>query len=49
MIQRITGNNLKKLESLFADWEETMIWSTLQNCMGQAWADSAKSRSQPKF
>ncbi|MBE6721479.1 MAG: GNAT family N-acetyltransferase [Ruminococcaceae bacterium] len=43
MIQRITGNNLKKLEPLFADWEETMIWSTLQNCMGQAWADSAKS------
>lgn len=24
---------------LFAGWEDTMIWSCLQDCMGDAWAD----------
>lgn len=28
-----------RLEPLFAGWDETPIWSCLQGCMGEAWAD----------
>ncbi len=27
---------------LFAGWEESLIWSCLQGCMGNAWADSQR-------
>lgn len=37
----IKQNEMKKIAPLFQDWEETMIWSCLQGCMGQAWADDA--------
>lgn len=29
----------KVLDSLFRGWEETMVWSCLQDCMGSAYAD----------
>lgn len=29
----------EKLAPLVKGWEETLIWSVLQGCMGQAWAD----------
>jgi len=29
----------KSISKLFAGWEETMIWSCLQDCMGAAYAD----------
>lgn len=43
MLNAITGNALQKLEPLFAGWEETLIWSCLQGCMGQAWADNKEA------
>ena len=29
-----------RIADLFAGWEETLIWSCLQDCMGRAFADS---------
>lgn len=37
----VTGRDLEQLAPLVAGWEETMIWSVLQGCMGRAWADRA--------
>ena len=37
MIKRLTGNSLEAVASLFAGWEEAMVWSCLQGCMGSAW------------
>lgn len=31
-----------KLEKLFAGWEETLIWSYLQGCMGCGWVDEVE-------
>lgn len=39
-ICQIQGDGLKKLEGFFVGWDETMILSCLQGCMGTAWADS---------
>lgn len=41
----VTANQLQKLAYLFEGWEETLIWSVLQGCMGKAWADHIE---QPK-
>ena len=30
--------NAEQVESLFAGWEETMIWSCLQGVMGEIYA-----------
>lgn len=38
MVQ-IPKDQLNHLEPLFAGWEETLVWSVLQGCMGKAWAD----------
>lgn len=38
MVQ-IPKEQLTRLEPLFAGWEETLVWSVLQGCMGKAWAD----------
>lgn len=38
MVQLKT-DEMKYIEPLFRNWEETMIWSCLQGVMGQAWAD----------
>ncbi|MBQ9766824.1 MAG: GNAT family N-acetyltransferase [Lachnospiraceae bacterium] len=35
-------NDLAKVKDLFADWEETMIWSCLQGVMGEIYADDAE-------
>lgn len=32
----------KKIERLFEGWQETMIWSCLQDCMGRAYADDSE-------
>lgn len=39
----VRGKDLKKLSPLFQGWDETLIWSVLQGCLGKAWADSEKS------
>lgn len=40
-ILHIVGGNLKNLEPLFENWNETLIWSCLKGVMGTAWADSS--------
>ncbi len=40
----MTGRDLDRLAPLVEGWEETLIWSVLQGCMGRAWADR---RDQP--
>ena len=39
MVQ-VPKEKLACLEPLFAGWEETLVWSVVQGCMGKAWADS---------
>lgn len=39
-ICHISGEDLKKIEPLFENWNETLIWSCLQGYMGTAWADN---------
>lgn len=39
-VYRMEGENLKKLNSLFEGWNETLLWSCLQGFMGTAWADN---------
>ena len=31
---------MEKIAPLFAGWEESLIWSCLEGCMGEAWADN---------
>lgn len=38
-IYQLTPQTVHVAESLFAGWQESLIWSCLQGCMGQAWAD----------
>lgn len=38
MIFEVKSN--KRIEALFVGWQETMIWSCLQNVMGHLYADS---------
>lgn len=40
MIIKITDT--KKVESLFGEWKETLIWSCLQKVMGEVYADSVE-------
>lgn len=42
-ICRVSQDDLKNLEPLFTAWEETLIWSCLQGCMGSAWTDSSQN------
>ncbi len=42
MVCYIEKENQNKIAPLFKDWNETLIWSCLQGCMGNAWADSAE-------
>lgn len=42
MIQ-IKKENMKSIDPLFCGWNETLIWSCLQGCMGRAWADKENS------
>lgn len=39
-VYHMEGENLEKLNVLFDNWNETLIWSCLQGYMGSAWADS---------
>lgn len=41
-MHEITHKNRALLAPLFAGWEETLIWSCLQGCMGRAWANHAE-------
>lgn len=40
MVSHIEKENRYKIASLFKDWNETLIWSCLQGCMGDAFAGS---------
>ena len=39
-IYKIDKENMEKIAPLFAGWEESLIWSCLEGCMGEAWADN---------
>lgn len=36
----VTVKDMEKIRHLFGDWQETLIWSTLDGSMGRAWTDS---------
>lgn len=38
-IYNIDKENMAAIAPLFAGWQESLIWSCLQGCMGEAWAD----------
>ncbi|MCI9137430.1 MAG: GNAT family N-acetyltransferase [Lachnospiraceae bacterium] len=44
-IDKLNPKEMSAIAPLFAGWEESLIWSCLQGCMGEAWADD---RSNPK-
>ncbi len=39
-IYKLPYSEMDRIAPLFAGWEESLIWSCLQGCMGEAWADS---------
>lgn len=39
----VKGAALERLRPLFAGWDETLVYSVLEGCMGRAWADSLES------
>ena len=39
-IYKLPSSGMDRIAPLFAGWEESLIWSCLQGCMGEAWADS---------
>lgn len=40
MKQVVEIKDKRRIEKLFEGWEETLIWSCLQDCMGKAYTDS---------
>lgn len=42
-ICKVKKENMDKIVPLFAGWEESLIWSCLQGCMGDAWADDIEN------
>ena len=40
MIYKIETEQMNNIAPLFGNWQESLIWSCLQGCMGEAWADS---------
>ena len=38
-IYNVDKENMAAIAPLFAGWQESLIWSCLQGCMGEAWAD----------
>lgn len=40
-IYKLGTSEMEMIAPLFAGWEESLIWSCLQGCMGEAWADRA--------
>lgn len=38
-IYKLAPSAMDKIAHLFEGWEESLIWSCLQGCMGAAWAD----------
>ena len=38
-IYQLQPSDIPAIAPLFAGWEESLIWSCLQGCMGEAWAD----------
>lgn len=39
-IYKLPYSEMDRIAPLFAGWEESLIWSCLQGCMGEAWANS---------
>ena len=43
MVSHIEKTNRNKIVPLFKDWKETLIWSCLEGCMGDAFADNVEN------
>ena len=41
------AGDIHKIETIFANWEETLIWSCLQNVMGKVFVTNNEIQSQP--
>lgn len=41
-IYKIKKENMAAIAPLFEGWQESLIWSCLQGCMGEAWADNTE-------
>lgn len=41
----ITGEHLRRVAHFFEGWDETLIWSTLQECMGSVFVDNIEQPS----
>lgn len=41
-IYKLKPSAVSGIAPLFAGWEESLIWSCLQGCMGDAWADNVR-------
>lgn len=42
-VYKINREAMNTIAPLFAGWQESLIWSCLQGCMGEAWADSMEN------
>lgn len=49
MIYKIEKKQMDRIAPLYAGWDESLIWSCLQGCMGEAWADSIKQPSAARI
>ena len=47
-IYLVTGEQLRKVAHFFKGWEETLIWSALQECMGSVFTDSIEHPTAAK-
>lgn len=45
MVREIQGRELAVIAPLFSGWEETMVWSCLQGCMGKAFAIAGRENT----
>ncbi len=46
LVRRITENDIPNVETLFEDWDETMIWSCLQGVMGEIYVAEEKTKPE---
>lgn len=48
MIRKMENKDTKAIKRLFGDWEETMIWSCLQDVMGEIFVAEERGENVPK-
>lgn len=48
-IYKLSPSSVPVIAPLFAGWEESLIWSCLQGCMGEAWADDVHNPTSARI